>query len=104
MNNQYVHLCQSRDDENDIRCLYHTVAVFDTVKNLTREEKEYIIKWHEFPSFKNSLTEEEYNSMVDAILVAQKDTQYEYFQSENNFMKSLTLEPKETKSNNEADS
>lgn len=76
------------------------------MKNLTYEEKENIIKWHEFASFKNSLTEEEYNSMVDAILVAQEDTQYEYFQSklENNFIKSLTLEPKETKSNNEADS
>ena len=108
MNNQNIHLRKSRDDEYDIRCLYHTVAVFDKVKNLTCEEKENVIKRQECASFKKSLTEEEYNSMVDAILMAQEeeDTQYEYCQSnlEDDFTKSLTLDAKETKSNNEADS
>lgn len=57
------------------------MAVFDKVKNLTLEEKAKIEKWHENPVFKNELTNDEYDAMVDEILVAQEALDDEYYKS-----------------------
>lgn len=59
------------DEDNDIRCLYHTLAVFDKLKNLTIDEKEKKMKWHKKAIFKNALGDDEFLSMVHEMLITE---------------------------------
>lgn len=58
----FTFLFYRSDEDHDIRCLYHTLAVFDKLTNVTMVEREEKIV------FNNALCDEDFLSMVHDML------------------------------------
>ena len=74
-----------QEHDDDIRCLYHTLAVFDNITNLSSDEYDDLLTCHEKIIFNKALTDEEYYTMAQEILTAQEAMKDKYYGTNNNY-------------------
>ena len=62
-----------KQEHNNPRCLYHTLGAFDKLEGLPDHERNAMIHNHPL-EFENSLSDEEYLSMIDDLLSETEDS------------------------------